>query len=129
MSTSTNKPSANIVWFEIPAENIERAKSFYGSLFGWNIEAFPGVKDYWHIDTGGGADSPDGGLMVRKCPEQAITNYINVDSVTRFSAKIGKAGGKICVPKTAVPQTGYFAICADPEGNTFGIWERNKNAK
>jgi predicted enzyme related to lactoylglutathione lyase len=27
--------SASIVWFEIPADNPERAKKFYGSLFGW----------------------------------------------------------------------------------------------
>ena len=32
-----------ICWFEIPADNPERAKKFYGSLFGWKIEQFPGV--------------------------------------------------------------------------------------
>jgi bleomycin resistance family protein len=42
----------SIVWFEIPADNPERAKKFYGSLFGWKIDRFPGVTDYWHIDTG-----------------------------------------------------------------------------
>jgi predicted enzyme related to lactoylglutathione lyase len=35
--------STNIVWFEIPADNVERAKSFYGGLFGWEIEKTPGV--------------------------------------------------------------------------------------
>ena len=43
--------------------------------------------------------------------------------------KAEKLGGKICVPKTAVPQMGYFAICQDTENNTFAIWERNQNAK
>jgi predicted enzyme related to lactoylglutathione lyase len=33
------------------------------------------------------------------------------------------------MPKTAVPQMGYFAICEDTEGNTFGIWESDENAK
>jgi bleomycin resistance family protein len=72
----------SIVWFEIPADNPERAKKFYGSLFGWKIDKFPGVTDYWHIDTGGGDDTPDGGLMARKHPEQPITNYVNVKSVS-----------------------------------------------
>src|SRR2546429_10018685 len=41
---------ASIVWFEIPADNVERAKKFYGALFGWKIEKFPGQMEYWHID-------------------------------------------------------------------------------
>ena len=121
--------AGSIVWFEIPADNPERAKKFYGSLFGWKIEKFPGVTDYWHIDTGGGDDTPDGGLMARKHPEQPITSYINVSSVDESAAKVEKLGGKICKPKTAVPQMGYFAICQDTENNTFALWESNARAK
>ena len=119
----------SIVWFEIPADNPERAKKFYGSLFGWKIDKFPGVTDYWHIDTGGGDDTPDGGLMARKHPEQPITNYVNVKSVTESMAKVEKLGGTICKPTTAVPQMGYFVICQDTEGNEFALWEMNTRAK
>jgi len=121
--------ASSIVWFEIPADNVERARTFYGALFGWKIEKFPGMTDYWHIDTGGGDDTPDGGLMARKHPQQPITSYVNVESVTQFAAKVEKLGGKVCVPKTAVPQMGYFAVCQDTENNTFALWERNENAK
>jgi predicted enzyme related to lactoylglutathione lyase len=124
-----NKPAANIVWFEIPADDPQRAKKFYGALFGWKINAFPEMKDYWHIDTGGSDDTPDGGLMSRKHSKQPITNYINVPSVTKFVAKVEKLGGKIMKSKSAVPQMGYFAICRDTEGNEFAIWERNGKAK
>ena len=129
MSKPKKTATANLIWFEIPADNPERAKKFYGSLFGWKIKKFPGMTDYWHIDTGGSDDTPDGGLMARKHPAQPITNYVNVPSVTQFMGKAEKLGGKICVPKTAVPQMGYFAICQDTENNTFAIWERNQNAK
>jgi len=121
--------ASSIVWFEIPADNVERARTFYGALFGWKIEKFPGMTDYWHIDTGGGDDTPDGGLMARKHPQQPITSYVNVESVTQFAAKVEKLGGKVCAPKTAVPQMGYFAVCQDTENNTFALWERNENAK
>lgn len=124
------KASHGIVWFEVPADDVERAKKFYGSLFGWNIQKFPGPMDYWHIDTGGPDESPDGGLMKRQNPaQQGITNYISVPSVQEFSAKVQKLGGRICMPKTAVPQMGYFAICQDPENNMFAIWERDPNAQ
>jgi predicted enzyme related to lactoylglutathione lyase len=117
------KPSANIVWFEIPADNPERAKKFYTSLFGWKIKKFPGMTDYWHIDTGGPDASPDGGLMKRKQPGQTITNYVLVASVDKAAAKVQTLGGRICMSKTEVPQMGYFVICADPEGNMFALWE------
>ena len=127
--TASGTP-ASIVWFEIPADNVERAKKFYGDLFGWKIEKFPGPMDYWHIDTGGADATPDGGLLKRQNPgQQGITNYIGVESVDRFVAKVQKLGGKICMPKTAVSQMGYFAICQDTENNTFALWEMNKDAK
>jgi predicted enzyme related to lactoylglutathione lyase len=120
---------SNICWFEIPADDPERAKKFYSSLFGWDIKLFPGVDDYWHIDTGGADDTPDGGLMTRKHPQQPITNYVAVSSVDKSAAKVEKLGGTICKPKTAVPQMGYFAICQDTEGNEFALWEVNNRAQ
>ena len=124
-----NGAASSIVWFEIPADNPERAKKFYGSLFGWNIKLFPGMTEYWHIDTGGGDDTPDGGMIARKHPEQPITNYISVKSVTKSMAKVEKLGGKVCMSKTAVPQMGYFAICQDTENNMFALWEMSASAK
>jgi predicted enzyme related to lactoylglutathione lyase len=129
MSKPKKKMAANIVWFEIPADNLDRAKKFYTSLFGWKIKAIPGMADYWHIDTGGPDDSPDGGMMARKQPQQAITNYINVKSVNQSVAKVIKLGGKVYMPKTPVPGMGFFAICQDPENNVFALWEMSDKAK
>lgn len=122
---------ASIVWFEIPADDIARAKKFYGQLFGWQINPFPGaaVPDYHHIDTGGAEASPDGAVMKRMHPAHTITQYVLVPSVTRHMAKVEKLGGSICKPKTAVPGMGYFAICQDTENNTFALWEMNPKAK
>ena len=129
MSKSKKKAAASIVWFEIPADNPQRAQKFYAGMFGWKISPYPGMKDYWHIDTGGADDSPDGGMIVRKHDRQPITNYLSVPSVTRGMAKVVKLGGTVCVPKTAVPGMGYFAICRDTEGNEFALWEMNQKAK
>ena len=103
--------TGSIVWYEITADNPESAKKFYGALFGWNIKLFPGMTEYWHIDTGGGNDTPDGGMIVRKHPEQPISNYVSVKSVTKSMEMVDKLGGKVCMSKTAVPQMGYFAVC------------------
>ena len=120
---------ANVIWFEIPADNVERAKKFYGALFGWKITKMPMEKPYWHIDTGGPDASPDGGMMQRQHPQHGPTNYINVASVDKAAAKVVKLGGKICLAKTAVPEMGYFVVCLDPENNSFALWEINRDAK
>jgi uncharacterized protein len=134
MSSVKKKKAANIVWFDIPADDLGRAKTFYSKLFAWKIAPFPGMEtpagqQYLHIDTGGPDASPDGGLMARKHPQQAITNYVSVPSVAKAAAKVEKLGGKICVPKTAVPRMGYFVVCQDTEGNQFALWERTEKAK
>jgi uncharacterized protein len=86
------------------------------------------MSDYLQIDTGGSDESLDGGLMARRNPEQTITSYILVESVSKYAQTVEKLGGKICVPKTEVPQMGYFAICQDTENNAFGLWEPSGNA-
>jgi len=125
------KPAASLIWFEIPADDLMRAKKFYSQLFGWNIAPFPNspVAEYEHIDTGGPDASPDGGLMKRMHPDQGITTFISVPSVQKFVAKIEKLGGSICKEKTAVAGMGYFAVCKDTEDNAFAIWEMNQRAK
>jgi len=125
-----NMHLGNLVWFEVPADDTGRAKKFYGELFGWKFDAMPGPIDYWHMDTGGPDASPDGGLMKRQNPGQkGITNYILVESVDEAITKVQKLGGQVCMPKTAVPNMGFFGICQDTEGNMFGVWQQDSNAK
>ena len=114
-----------IVHFEIPADDMQRAKKFYSNLFGWNIVGMPGM-DYMMIDVYG---APGGGMMKKILPDQQIINYIGVPSVDEYAAKVEKLGGKIIVPKKAVPGMGYFVVCMDTENNPFGIWEMDPAAK
>ena len=119
-----------VVHFEIHANDLEKLKSFYGSLFGWKIEKFPGPMDYWMIHTVPSDPSGmpkeqgvNGGMMKKMDPNQRPTNYISVESVDDYSKKVQQLGGRIVMPKQEVPKMGYFAVCLDPEGNVFALWE------
>ena len=128
-----------VVHFEIPANDPEKLSSFYKNLFGWKFEKMqaPGMSgDYWMIETRAGtaqnmekAQSTmgvNGGMMKKMMPNQTPVNYMMVESVDEFSKKAQSLGGKIVVPKTPIPEMGAFAVCLDPEGNTFGIFETSQ---
>ena len=122
----------SVVHFEIPADDVARARTFYEKTFGWTIKPFPMPpgKEYFGVTTRKkGEPGIDGGLMKRMHPGHTITNYILVPSVSQAAAKVKKLGGEICRPKTAVPTMGYFVICKDTEENTFALWEVNDRAK
>ena len=131
-----------IVHFEIPSDNLERTKKFYTELFGWKMEKMPGTdqREYWTFFTttndrgssGGEGDelrTVSGGMMERQMPQEPIMIYIGVDSVTEYSNKVERLGGKVIKQKTEVPGYGWFAICTDTENNGFALWEANTNTK
>jgi len=120
-----------IVHFDIPADDLERAQSFYSRLFGWKFEKPIETMEYYLVETEDleGNPGPGGGLGKREAADQRMMNYIGVTSVDEYLEKIEKLGGKVLMPKTAVPGMGYLAICMDTENNPFGIWEENEEAK
>ncbi|WP_094226979.1 VOC family protein [Methanolobus psychrotolerans] len=118
------------VHIDIPTDKLERAKKFYSDLFEWEFEKpFPEM-DYYLFQTTGldGKEAIGGGMGLRGEPDQRIAGYIGVSSIKEYAENIEKAGGKV-LNQMPVPGWGYLAICPDTEGNLFGLWEENKNAK
>jgi uncharacterized protein len=123
-----------IVHFEIPSDDIERAKKFYNNLFGWKMEKVPGPMEYWMFATSANANSKgeqtiSGGVMERKMSNEPITIYIGVESVNDYAKKVEELGGKVIRPRTEVPGYGWFAVCMDTENNLFALWETATNTK
>ncbi len=113
--------------FEIPADDVGRAKTFYSELFGWQITPAQGFEDYWLIQTGDEQDL-GGGLMARQAPGQAPVSYVQVGSVADYAAKVEELGGKVIIPRSPVPGMGWFAHFQDTEGNVFALWESDESA-
>lgn len=116
------------VHFEIPADDLERAKTFYSQLFGWQIQASEGFGDYLLIQTGEEGKDLGGGMMKRQAPNQPYVNYVHVESVADYTARVEKLGGQVVIPKSPVPGMGWFAHCLDSEGNLFALWEVDPKA-
>jgi predicted enzyme related to lactoylglutathione lyase len=98
-----NEPS----YFEIQADALERAASFYARVFGWSFRKAEGMPvEYWRIET----DGPRGGLLKRPAaarPTQSGTNAfvcsMEVKDFDEVAQKIESLGGKAALPKFAVP--------------------------
>jgi len=120
-----------IVHFDLPADNVDRAKKFYEKLFDWKFNQVPMPTPFFLIDTKdlNGNPGVGGGMGVRGLPGQTTMNYIGVPSVEEYITKVKKLGGNIIMPRTAVAGWGYLAICVDTENNNFGLWQEDKNAK
>ncbi len=67
--------------------------------------------------------------MKREESKQNIVNTISVSSIDEFIEKVKENGGKVLMPKQAIPDVGYHTYCQDTEGNVFGILEEDKTAK
>jgi predicted enzyme related to lactoylglutathione lyase len=116
------------IHFELPADDPDRAAKFYSNVFGWKITKWEGPQDYWLISTGEGPGI-DGGMMRRMHPGAGTVNTVGVASLDESVKSVEAAGGKIALPKMAVPGVGYLAYCLDPEGNTFGMLQPDPAAK
>jgi uncharacterized protein len=112
----------SIVHFEIPADDLKRAKKFYEKAFGWKITD-PWNMQYFMVETKDkGKDGINGGLMQRKMPGQPFMNYIAVESIDASLKKVEKAGGKVAMPKMEIGEgMGWIAAFQDTEGNLMGF--------
>jgi predicted enzyme related to lactoylglutathione lyase len=120
-----------IVHFEIPADNISRAKDFYSLTFGWQLDDMPEGIDYTIIRTVDVDEQQmpkepgaiNGGMMKRSSDTPSPVITINVDAIDDALKKVESGGGSTVRPRTEIPGMGAFAYFKDTEGNVMGLWE------
>jgi predicted enzyme related to lactoylglutathione lyase len=120
-----------VVHFEIPADDEGRAREFYRSVFGWQLQEMPEmdytivmtapVDERTQLPTEPGAIN--GGLMKRSSDTPSPVITVDVESIDDSLKQIEGAGGSTVRPRTEIPGMGAFAYFKDPEGNVVGLWE------
>jgi len=119
-----------VVHFEIPADNLARAKKFYSTVFGWTLNEFPEME-YTIVRTVESDENGmpkelgaiNGGMLQRQDPVKAPIITISVDNMDQAAATIEKNGGKMIRAKMAVGDMGFAAYFKDTEGNVVGLWQ------
>jgi predicted enzyme related to lactoylglutathione lyase len=108
-----------IVHIEISAKDREAAAKFYADLFSWKFEQMPEMNyaTFEALPVGGGLNP-----VTESNPAGTVIVYVGTDDVTASLAKAEKLGGKTLVPKTEIPNMGFFGIFRDPTGNPIGLF-------
>jgi len=123
---------SRVVHFEIPADNVDRAKSFYKQAFGWDISQYPGME--YHMVNTAEIDEKTrmpkevgaiNGGMAKRNNDTNKTTVITVDVADIDAAlkSIEKLGGKMVQKKQPVADMGFTAYFKDTEGNIVGLWQ------
>lgn len=128
-----------IVHFEIHAGDIERAKAFYGAVFGWDFPLWMEEPPYWGVMTAPQDSSEpgiNGGLMERMGAAPAIGAPVNgfvctvqVDNYDEIHDRIMAAGGTVALPKMALVGMAWQGYYIDTDGNIFGVHQPDPEAK
>jgi predicted enzyme related to lactoylglutathione lyase len=118
-----------VTWFQIPASDIARAKTFYETICGFSLEkmdAGPGME-MWGFPSEWQKGEVGGAVV---CGEGAVPSatgtavFLNANpDLQAVLDRVEGAGGKILMPKTAIgmENAGHFAMISDTEGNTVGL--------
>ena len=116
--------TGQIVHYEIPADDTEQAREFWGSLFGWTFESFPGPSEYHMTEIAKGV----GGAITNMEPgKRGARAYFDVDDINAGIARVNELGGH-ADEAMPVPNMGWFSTCTDPHGNEFGLWQSDSAA-
>lgn len=128
-----------VIHFEIHVNDMERAKKFYGEVFGWTFEdwtAYAGTPYFGALTGNEKEPGINGALMQRKSPQPEVNQGLNayvctmgVEDYDSTESTIIRNGGTVALPKNALTGMAWQGYYFDTEGNIFGIHQPDVNAK
>jgi uncharacterized protein len=123
--------------FAIHADDLERARKFYGGIFGWKFQGIPGapMDGFCQItDPAGNLLAPMGAIQSRKAnvapqPVYGLEGSFAVEDVDAVARAVEANGGKIVMPKAAIPGVAWLIKFLDTEGNLICAAQYDRGAK
>jgi predicted enzyme related to lactoylglutathione lyase len=118
------------IWYQLLTTDVEAAQAFYAEVVGWGTRDASGPGMPYTLFTAGEASVA--GLM--GLSEDAATmgarprwlGYVGVDDVDATADRIQRLGGVVHVPPMDIPDVSRFAIVADPQMATVGLFKGTK---
>ena len=129
MLARTGYPAGVPCWVDIVQPDLDATTAFYGGLFGWSFEVRTPenvVPRYTYARLDGLLVAGVGGAPSDNSVPTGWTTYIWVDSADETVA-LEANGGRVISAPVDIPAAGRVAVCADPSGAVFGLWQARDN--
>ncbi|MEM9416870.1 MAG: VOC family protein [Bacteroidota bacterium] len=118
-----------VVWFEIYADDLQRARKFYETVLQVELMELPSPTTWDKLQmlafpSNMEAHGTSGALAKMegvKAGNNSTLVYFFSEDCSIEEARIERAGGSVVTSKTSIGENGFMVIAIDTEGNTFGI--------
>ena len=123
-------PAGVPCWVDIVQPDLDATMAFYGDLLGWTFEmrtpeGVPQHYAYARLD--GLIVAGVSGPPAAETDPVGWTTYVWVDSADETAATVEANGGRVLLAPADIPRAGRVALCADPAGAVFGLWQAAEN--
>lgn len=126
MSQTRTYPHGVPSWIDTEQPDPEAAQDFYRRLFGWEFQIVsPPDAPFYAIASVAGRETA--GLGVAEAQPAAWNTYIAVDDADDATEQASAAGGEIVAEPFDVGEAGRLAICRDPGGAAFRLWQAQQH--
>ena len=128
MPRVSSHPTGQPIWFDLQTSNAAAARAFYAAVLGWTYEEqAPEYGGYAVAFNDGAVAAGIGQQEPGATYPSAWSIYFGVASADAACAKITAAGGSLMFPPMVIGDQGRMAMCMDPTGAAFGVWEPIKH--
>jgi len=123
-------PPGGPCWVDTNQPDPEAAVAFYGGLFGWEFEdVMPsGSAGKYFVARLRGGDVAAVASQLEGGPPMAVWNtYVWVESADDAASRVQDAGGRLVIPPFDLVEAARIAVCTDPEGAAFRVWQAKEH--
>jgi len=110
-----------VAWFEVPVNDMNRAKKFYGEVLAAKFQAMPAGDMQMEAFAGDMTSYGSAGALVKspqmKPAQTGTVVYFSCDDIAAALERVEKAGGKVVMPRTSIGEHGFIGGFVDSEGN------------
>ncbi len=124
MTQIERHPFGTPSWFDLMTPDVEKARTFYAQLFGWEYDLSGPEMGHYSMAKIRGLHTAGMGELPKDAPmPSAWTVYLATDNIQETVEAIKRHGGQPVVSPTEIPGSGWMAVCSDPTGAHFGLWQ------
>ncbi len=126
---SQPRPAGTPTWVDLMSPEIDKTRAFYHAVFGWDYDiSGPEFGGYTTArlgphTTAGMSPNPAG---VPPMPSAWALHFAS-EHIGSDVQRVSSLGGKVLFPPLVVGTFGSMAVCEDPTGATFNLWQAGQH--